>query len=177
MAIASAPTKIAVKASYVEFLQEELLNRKVRNPVYSERAFARALGLSPGFMKLLFQRKKNLSAARASEVALRLSWSELKKKSFLQLVLADKGKTLPSSQTRLISLDHFVEISDWYHFAILELIRVFPRETDTRKFARRLGITSAEANFAFGILQRKGMVKLTRQGFRSPKIYAVPSIS
>src|SRR5688572_11978959 len=104
-------------ASYVDFMKAEIMSRKARNPGYSERAFARAAGLSPGFMKLVFQRKKNLSLRRAGEVASRLSWNELRRKSFLESVRSGKTGAPASAGIRAVSIDDFIEISDWYHFA------------------------------------------------------------
>lgn len=59
-----------------DYLITEYVRRRNGNSRYSERAFAQAIGLSPGFMNLLFKGKKQLSLARAADIAHRLNWTE-----------------------------------------------------------------------------------------------------
>ena len=73
---------------YIDYLREEIVQRKLRNPRYSERAFAKATRLSPGFLKLVLQKKKDLSAQRAEEIAELLSWNAGKKRAFLDMLQA-----------------------------------------------------------------------------------------
>lgn len=70
--------------NYVDLILEEFSRRRNANFRYSERAFARDIGVSPGFLKLVIQRKKNLSLERAKSVAIRLGWTESKKAQFLK---------------------------------------------------------------------------------------------
>jgi len=74
-----------------DFLMAEYVRRKDDNGRYSERSFAQALGLSPGFLKLLFQGKKHLSLARAQEITLRLQWTEAKRVKFLDSIQANSA--------------------------------------------------------------------------------------
>lgn len=165
--------------SSVDFLMAEYVRRKNDNSRYSERAFAQALGLSPGFLKLLFQGKKQLSLARAQEVALRLQWTESQKAKFLnsmQTASAKKAKSL-KGKFLLSDLDFF-EISDWFHFAIIELIKAKDGQCSLEEICQRLEISKTEATFALKHLKRLNMVEELKNGsYRVPDSYEVPSIT
>ena len=63
-----------METKYIDLLIGEFTQRKNANPRYSERAFAGALGLFPGYLKLLFHVKKRISITRAQDVIGRLVW-------------------------------------------------------------------------------------------------------
>jgi cyanate lyase len=144
-----------MKTQFVAELFREYQERKSRSRGYSERAFARDIGLSPGFLKLLMQRKKKISADRARKVARTLMWSE-EKIAFL------------TSEVSIHDLD-FLEITDWYHFAVIEMLRTSKTGLTADEMGRRLGITRSEVDYAMKHLQstrgdsREGETKLQRQ--------------
>jgi uncharacterized protein (TIGR02147 family) len=147
---------------YTDLLKQEFAVRRLKNPSFSERAFARYLGLSPGFLKLIFQGKKRLSPSRANEVASRLEWSELKK----------NGTRTPVSHVR------FEEISDWYHFAILELLKTQRRAIPASKIAARLGLSLPEVEYAIALLADRNLLsRLPKSRVRIVDHYEVPSMS
>lgn len=165
--------------SPVDFLMAEYVRRKNDNSRYSERAFAQALGLSPGYLKLFFQGKKQLSLARAQEVALRLQWTESQKAKFLNSIhtaSAKKAKTL-KGKFLLSDLDFF-EISDWFHFGIIELIKAKDGQCRLEEICQRLEISKNEATFALKHLKRLKMVEEEKKGiYRVPDSYEVTSIT
>jgi cyanate lyase len=144
-----------MKTQFVAELFREYQERKSRSRGYSERAFARDIGLSPGFFKLLMQRKKKISAERARKVARTLMWSE-EKIAFL------------TSDGSIHDLD-FLEITDWYHFAVIEMLRTSKTGLTADEIARRLGITRSEVDYAMKHLRSargdssEGETKLQRQ--------------
>lgn len=139
---------------YIDWLKKEFLERRSRNFRYSERAFAATLGLSPGFLNLIFQRKKNLSASRAKEVAKQLNWSDLRTKVFVQAV-EHKSNRLSNYS---IESEQFQEMSDWYYFGIIELLK-FEKVTGAVKVQQRLGISRVEAQFALEVLLKANIIK------------------
>lgn len=165
--------------SSIDFLMAEYIRRKNDNSRYSERAFAQALGLSPGFLKLLFQGKKQLSLARAQEITLRLQWTEAQRVAFLnsiQIASAKKAKTL-KGKFLLNELDFF-EVSDWFHFAIIELIKSKNGECTIQEICRRLEISKTEATFALKHLKRLKMIEgVKKDSYQVPESYEVPSIT
>ncbi len=159
-----------------EKLVAEFLERRSKNTRYSERAFAKSAGLSPGFLKLLFQGKRALSVTKAREVANRLGWTDLKADTFLISVRQERLARMGRPPTDCHEIEHFAEISDWYHFAIVELLKI-NRRISVKEIADRLNISTTEAQFSLRALERHGLIKL-QDGMPEAAIsYLVPTMS
>lgn len=63
-----------------------------------------------------------------------------------------------------MSRDSFAVISDWYHYAILELTHVSAFRSEPKWIAKSLGISVNEANAAIDRLIRLGMMKKNSDG-------------
>lgn len=70
----------------------------------------------------------------------------------------------PREEFRQIAFDHFRSISDWYHYAILELVAVEGFRPDARWVARSLGISSGEVKAGVERLVRLDLLKITPSG-------------
>lgn len=159
------------------FLMAEYVRRKSDNSRYSERAFAQALGLSPGFLKLLFQGKKKLSLTRAQEITLRLPWTESQRAKFLKAVQAQSANKAKALKGKFLVNDvDFFEISDWFHFAIIELIKARNGQCNLEEVCKFLAISKTEAAFALKHLKRLNLIEeVARASYRVPESYEVPS--
>jgi uncharacterized protein (TIGR02147 family) len=149
------------------FLAEELSRRLRTNPRYSQRAFARQLGMSPGELSEVLRGQRALSARSALRISEKLKLSPAESRHLLELVqlevarrsgLAVPGETAPPPE-RQISLDLFRLVSDWYCFAILNLADLAEFRDEPRWIAARLGISQAEARLALERLERVGMME------------------
>ncbi|MFZ3231324.1 MAG: TIGR02147 family protein [Pseudobdellovibrio sp.] len=166
--------------NYVDLLIDEYIQRKNEYRAYSERAFARSLGLSAGFLKLLFQGKKNLSFSRAKVLGNKLDWSESKKSLFLNKVRASSSVKIKSQIRGKIILkeEDFFEISDWYHFAIIEFVKSWSYKVTLTDICKGLKISKTEANYAIKNLKKIGLIVETKKmGILIPEYYEIPSIS
>lgn len=165
--------------SSTDFLIAEYVRRKGDNSHYSERAFAGALGLSPGFLKLLFQGKKKLSFPRAQEIAHKLQWTEVQRAKFLSAIQDHSEKSAKSLKGKfLLSELDFFEISDWFHFAIIELIKARSGRCTLKEICKQLAISKTEAAFAVKHLTRLNLVEEVDKGYyHVPESYEVPSVS
>ena len=165
--------------SYVDLLIDEYIQRKNVHKAYSERAFARSLGLSAGYLKLLFQGKKNLSFSRAKVLGNKLDWSESKKSLFLNKVLNTSVKLKPQAAGKIIlKAEDFFEISDWFHFAILEFIKSWNTKVSLSDICKGLKLSKAEASYAIKNLKTHGLIVETKKmGLKVPDHYEIPSIS
>jgi transcriptional regulator with XRE-family HTH domain len=141
------------------FLQETYLRRLARNPRYSLRSYARALGLNSGTLSQLLSGKRPLSAKTRDRLLGRL---DLGAEEYLQFVAPGltPASASENSDFRQISLDTFQVMAEWYHFAILELIGLASFRPDPKWMARKLGITPAEAGFAVERLERLGFLEI-----------------
>lgn len=142
--------------SFRSRLQEELLNRCRRNPKYSLRSFAKSLGMSPSVVSELLNGKRKLTLKSIERIGLALGLSVAEIESFQKNQSDASGEARPSYGQ--ITLDQYALISDWYHYAILELIKVPKAKHDARAIAGSLGITVSEVNLAIERLIRLELI-------------------
>ena len=160
--------------SYVDVLKQELETRVRTNPHYSLRAFARDIEVSPSQLSLVLKGKKGFSQETAARVARKLSLSEKDSEMFCHLVAATDAKskahrvqaqeqleTLQSSMTdsKLIAMDAFKVISDWHHFAIMELTEQKAFKSDFKYIADQLGLSRFEVEQAVERLERLDLLE------------------
>lgn len=151
---------------YREILRREFEARCARNSSYSLRAFARDLGISVPSLSLILNRRQGLSGTQASRIAKRLGLNTEESAYFRDLVESThaRGKSQRQlAQARLrkydftgsnLQLDAFQAMSDWYHFAILELTEVESFRSCPRWIAKALGINVKAAKLAIERLKR-----------------------
>lgn len=159
---------ITAQYSYRNILKGEFQTRLSRNSHYSLRAFARDLGLTPQMISAVFNGKRDLSFDAAAEIASRLDLDPNKVQDFLDAVVLEGCKSEIArnlvmkrieerNQTtdgfKLLNLEMFKTISDWYHLAILELVGTKDFKSDYRWIASRLGISIHEAKEAISRLK------------------------
>ena len=148
-----------VKHDYRCLLQEEFLLRKERNRSYSLRAFSRHLGVSKTAIAEVLSLKRDLSPKNALKVAERLSLSPDETQRMLTEI---RGIDSPTLKTNYHTLDGdtFSVISEWYHFAILNLAKLKNHRADAHWIATRLGLTPLEARSALLRLERLGFLEI-----------------
>lgn len=69
----------------------------------------------------------------------------------------------PKKDFHQLSADSYHFISDWYHYAILELLRLKDFEPDTKRVAYVLGITPHEVNLALERMQRLDLIRVDHE--------------
>jgi len=143
------------------YLREELELRKRRRPHYSMRAFARDLEMSPSFLCEFLAGRQGLSRERVSWIARRLDFSNEQGEHFWDLIEARFGRTqdakraarlrvgqrLKNTDARM-SLERFQFISEWYHFAIVEILLLPGPQRSEQDLARILDISQAKVTSA-----------------------------
>ncbi len=152
-----------------EFLSKELTRRVSVNARYSQRGFARNLGLSPGELSEVMRGKRKLGLKAALKISRAMGLNPAETKHLLQLAQIEKSREW-NIETRLtvepapmktgsVDNDVFYLVSEWFYFAIVNLL-------DTKDFlwnsvwiAKRLGITRTQAKVAMERLLRIGLVK------------------
>lgn len=181
--------------SYRQILLRELASRTRRNPGYSLRAFARDLQIPAPKLSQALRGIKGFSAQRAQAIATRLNLSSAEKELFIDLVDSEHARSRISreqAKERIVKkykddsfatldLDRFQIVSDWFHFAILELTDVDDFKSDAEWISERLGIPIKETSAAlerlldFGLLTkgRKGDLKQTQLDLATPS--GIPS--
>ncbi len=134
------------------WIQEEF-SRKCRiGSKYSVRAFARNLDLDPSTVSQILSGKRRVSRSMQKKIIAKVG------KPYLYSELPNTEASLDTSYY-FISMDHFAAISDWYHFAILDLTLTKNFKSNISWIAKRLNISSAEALMAIDRLKRLKMLE------------------
>lgn len=175
---------------YRNYLKREFSVRQKRNPSYSLRAYARDIGMQPSKLSEAMRGVCGLSGNSALKIARKLDLSEKETELFVALVEKEHArsrngrnnatvllnKMITNGEYSELNLERFSIISDWCHFAILELTEVNDFLFTPKAIAKRLQISIAEAKNAtdrlvdFGLLAQneKGQWKQTHLHLATP---------
>ena len=159
---------------YLKQLERTFEQRTKNNPRYSLRAFAKDLGFSAPRLSGVFNRKFGLSVDAASRVCDVLKYDAKTTEFFVTSVQAThhrSEKLRHLAQAKIagrkrvfqhLDSDQFSIIGDWFHYAIMELIRTESFSlNDARKISQRLGISLIESKNALDRLSRLDLIKET----------------
>lgn len=140
-------------------LQKELIRRIENNRYYSLRSFARFLQVEPSSLSKILRGKRQISAKMAARLTERLGLPESYAK-------ASSGRESSSSLNRYRRLgeDTFRMMSDWYHYAILELVSLDNFVPNIRWVASRLQLGVTEAKLAVDRLCQLGFLEILSNG-------------
>ena len=154
-------------------LREHLNQRCTANPRYSLRAFARDLNISCARLSLVMNGKRGLSVSAAEMIGVKLGLSDFERSIFCDLVQSQHARSQASKeialarlqskmadvQGRVIQLDTFKIISDWYHFGILQLMHLKSFQPDVKWIAQALQIQPTQVEEALERLLRLELIK------------------
>ena len=158
-------------SDYRDILNEYFLIRKEMNTNYSLRSFAKDLDMPSSNLSSVLKRKQGLSKETAFKIAQKLRIKGHEKDKFIDLVLASdarskKEKILASGRLKKQELldkkelqeDYFKLISEWYYYAILELVTIDEFTSDHSWISKELGISIKECEQAMNRLVRLGLL-------------------
>lgn len=156
--------------SFRRFLQDELDRRIEKNPRYSLRAFALALGLHAPSLSHIIRGKRNPSPRQINRILKSLNLTKEEKNNILSLAERE-------NKYSQVSMDQFALISEWHHWAILELMSVKNFQKNPVWIARSLGITTHEVEVALDRLKRLKMIQVEEDGrWTSPATTTLGSV-
>lgn len=147
--------------SFKTYLQNELVRRCNQNSSYSLRAFARSLDIEPSALSQILRGKRKLSSKMTSRLAHVLDLSPIRVKNFIEFKDSSKNEV---NDFKELTIDLFEVLSDWYHFAILELMNTKHFNGNPKWIAKSLGITINEVNISIDRLQRLEMLEINNDG-------------
>ena len=141
------------KLDHLDILQREYNLMKERNPRSSMNSFARYIQLTPSHYNDLLSGKCGLSAAKARTICQRLNISQIEAQIFQTSVSARHARSkterersalslqsLLKEETTQLKLELFALVSEWQHFAILELVRLDSFQPDPKWIAEQLDV-------------------------------------
>lgn len=150
-------------------LQKKLVELKAKNPRLSDRYFAQRLGLSSGALSEILKGKRRISEKLATRLAEKLNMDPKEREQFLSsLKTADGRKDLGSIQ---LEDDQFHMVSDWSHFAILNLIKSRSCGHQVTWFAERLNLPNKVVRESLDRLERLGLIEFEKSKYRRTKAH------
>lgn len=144
-------------------LQNELSRRLNKNPKYSLRSFAKALAITPSGLSEILAGKRGLSIKKAQMLLDRMDLSQDEEHLFLESVKSTKAKYKNTSSASIqdyqqMSDDLIKVVSDWYHFAILNLASLEKAKSTPAWVSKKLGISHVQARLALARLSRMDLI-------------------
>src|SRR5262245_17090739 len=149
---------------YIQKMKEHLSVRQRQNPHYSLRAYARDLDIHPSTLSKIIKGERALPLKNAQRVVEKMSLSPKERTLFMDTLLMTKVKLdtikIAEDDSRLI-LDesHHSVISEWEHFATLELFNLEGFVCSAEAIALRLNISANRANVVLTNLITCDLVK------------------
>jgi uncharacterized protein (TIGR02147 family) len=158
---------------YRNVITDELAKRSEKNSRYSLRAFAKSLGLNSGALSEILSGKRVPSYALANKIIDSLALLPETEEKFLYSLsqfqrsrgLKRLGRAFKEPKnlktkkpTMELTADIFRVISDWYHYAILEMTFVRGFRSTPQWIASELGISVLEAKLAIDRLVSLGLL-------------------
>jgi uncharacterized protein (TIGR02147 family) len=162
--------------NYRSFLRGMLIEKQKKNPQFSLRGFAKAMGIQSSYLSMILSGKRDLSEAMVAQISERLNLEPLPAKKFSLLVRLEKAATAlqreqiiqdlealePQTKGRRdLAIDQFRAIAEWYHLPLQILIDLDGFKWSEEAAAKALGITVHQVHEALERLAALELIDLT----------------
>jgi uncharacterized protein (TIGR02147 family) len=166
-----------VENDYRSVLKNELMRRNQQNSQYTLRAFARDLGVYPSRLSEVIRGKQGLSVKSAEAICNRIDLSPHDRTFFLNSVMASDSRSkikrekakaalsmmaITNDSRKLIQNEIFEIISQWYHYAIMELTTLEDFKPEIKWISKKLGIKPLETTEAIKRLEQLKLIKWSK---------------
>lgn len=152
--------------NYHKWLAEEFSVRMKRNPRFSMRAFALLLKMDSSTISQIMNGKRKISHKLISRITDILGATPEQKKLLINFTKKNSKKNNskildpePLSDFFHISQDMMAVISEWHHYALLELTFIQDFQSKAAWIGRKLGLSAAQAQLAINRLLRLGLLQ------------------
>lgn len=150
-------------SDFKTYLQEELVLRSKRNPAYSLRSFAKAMGLSPSFLSKVLNGQRRITDPTFRKITTHLN---LDPKLINTFKKSGNEFSQPELNFNHLQLEYFKVISDWYHYALIELTHLKGFKNSPDWISVKLGITVNQAKAAVERLLNLQLLELKNKRLR-----------
>jgi len=135
--------------------------KKSKNPSFSQRAFAKLIGISSGALSNIMNGKRKISKKMAMNLAMRLKLTDRELEEYLAGFQESKenSDTIKNIEYAKIQMNEYKAVSEWYHFAILSLVKCDDFKNSPPWIANRLGLNVSVVSEALTRLQKLGMLQ------------------
>ena len=128
----------------IDYLENELNTRILRNPSYSIRAYARDLDVESSSLSRVLSSKREISLNFANKVLNELKVPEHTKNSLLLTLVDDKNYVERGVEKHKESISKYTESGKWYFPAVLHCLRLERLNNSIASIASYLNITPEE---------------------------------
>lgn len=136
-------------------IRKEFLRRCKKNESYSLRAFAGFLGMDQSLLSKIMNGQREVSQKLADQLAIKLKLDPAKAQ-----LTRRSPKALASLQYVQLLDDQINILSDWTHYAILELAKTKSFRLDKKWIAKRLGARPQQIEDALERLERLKLISI-----------------
>lgn len=151
-------------SDFRRYLQDEFVNRSERNRRYSLRAFAKALNIGSSDLSKILANKRGITPKLVRRLAEPLKLSDTQVRLFVNSLKNTNATSSEETNFRNLSDDTFRIVADWYHFGILELMKLSSFQADVNWIAKQLQLSPVAVNIAIERLQRVGFILVNSDG-------------
>jgi uncharacterized protein (TIGR02147 family) len=144
-------------------LNEKFLEMKAKNPRLSHRYFAQKLGVSSGALSEILKGKRNVSTKLASKIAARLHLDPITTANLTRGPYEEEA--LVEVNYMQLRDDQFHLISEWPHFAILNLVKSETCQHKVAWFAEQLNLPMKTAQECVDRLLRLKMLSYEKKKY------------
>jgi uncharacterized protein (TIGR02147 family) len=153
--------------SDIAILQTKYHEMLERNPRLSKRAFAAKMGLSSGALTEILKGRRPLSLKQKMKLLPKLDLSPKEKTEFLGEQITTAMSTDVQDASLKLTEDQFRMIGDWWHYALLNLLKTKDFKFDFLWMSKRLRLPEKSLFEAWQRLLRLGhIVKKEGRFFR-----------
>jgi len=148
------------KFEYRKILKRTLSERKMRNPLYSMRSFARDLDISVTALSQVLSCKRDFSLKNMKKVSKQLCWSPAQIEQVLDLIKPHMRNSERDEKILELQEDMFSLISEWYYLAILTIAKQPNAMARPDLLAEKLGIKPGLVETALERLVRLKLIEI-----------------
>lgn len=134
-----------------------------KNPSFSLRAYAKRLGVSAATLSGVLNGQRKLTPKMAGKIGFALGLSPSEVWDQQKKILGYKEDS-QHQHFHELSEDVFIVVSEWYHLAILEVMKLRDFEPTVKWVSQRLKVNSHQIKMAMERLQRVGILEIDSLG-------------
>lgn len=150
----------------IQFLNEDLVQRKLVNSRYSLRGFGKFLDIDPSFLLKLLNGHAPLSHSLLEKICKCYDYTSDQKDEFFSDFLEQskyiKREYCGNVKIKKLTLDQFKETREWYYAVIVEMTRLSNFSSDPKWIADKLKISEEKVQEAIGRLIEIGQLEITK---------------
>ena len=148
-------------------MKEALSMKQRNNPYYSLRAFARDIGIHPATLSQIINGKRNLPKRDCEKVLSKLNLTPKEKNLFVESLRKKNNLTIQKEDDDhrfLLDESYFKIISEWEHFAVLELFNIPSFQKSKEDIAQRLDLNLNRVDVVISNLTLASLISIDKSG-------------